>query len=49
MFVCPQVEYRKDLETNKGHSINYCDTPQFKSSSKAAKFSSDVSVTFAAV
>ncbi|XP_012670070.2 nebulin-related-anchoring protein [Clupea harengus] len=39
--MCSEVEYRKDLETNKGHSINYCDTPQFKSSSKAAKFSSD--------
>ncbi|KAM6951259.1 nebulin-related-anchoring protein [Aplochiton taeniatus] len=36
-----EVEYRKDLENNKGHSINYCETPQFKNASKVAKFASD--------
>ncbi|TKC53580.1 hypothetical protein EI555_015531 [Monodon monoceros] len=24
------VEYKKDLESSKGHSINYCETPQFR-------------------
>lgn len=37
-----QVEYRKDLENTKGHSINYCETPQFKNVSKIAKYTSDV-------
>ncbi|KAI1887208.1 hypothetical protein AGOR_G00203780 [Albula goreensis] len=35
------VEYKKDLENTKGHSINYCETPQFKTSSKVSKFTSD--------
>ncbi|KAA0725070.1 Nebulin-related-anchoring protein [Triplophysa tibetana] len=35
------VEYKKDLETTKGHSINYCETPQFKNVSKIAKYTSD--------
>lgn len=40
-----QVEYKKDLETTKGHSINYCETPQFKNVSKIAKYTSDVSAS----
>uniref|UniRef100_A0A8C2ELQ6 Nebulin-related anchoring protein n=1 Tax=Cyprinus carpio TaxID=7962 RepID=A0A8C2ELQ6_CYPCA len=36
-----QVEYKKDHETTKGHSINYCETPQFKNVSKIAKYTSD--------
>uniref|UniRef100_A0A8C1URR7 Nebulin-related anchoring protein n=1 Tax=Cyprinus carpio TaxID=7962 RepID=A0A8C1URR7_CYPCA len=35
------VEYKKDHETTKGHSINYCETPQFKNVSKIAKYTSD--------
>ncbi|XP_056627336.1 nebulin-related-anchoring protein [Triplophysa dalaica] len=35
------VEYKKDLVTTKGHSINYCETPQFKNVSKIAKYTSD--------
>lgn len=38
-----QVEYRKDLENSKGHSINFCETPQFQNAAKVAKFTSDVS------
>uniref|UniRef100_A0A8C5BHB5 LIM zinc-binding domain-containing protein n=1 Tax=Gadus morhua TaxID=8049 RepID=A0A8C5BHB5_GADMO len=34
-------EYKKDLEHSKGHSINFCDTPQFKSHAKVANFTSD--------
>jgi hypothetical protein len=37
------VEYKKDLEGSKGHSINYCETPQFRSVSKISQFTSDVS------
>ena len=39
-----QVEYKKDLENTKGHSINFCDTPQFRNAAKVAKFTSDVSL-----
>lgn len=39
-----QVEYKKDLENTKGHSINFCETPQFKNSAKIAQFTSDVSL-----
>ncbi|KAL0984540.1 hypothetical protein UPYG_G00142970, partial [Umbra pygmaea] len=39
--IVSEVEYKKDLENTKGHSINYCDTPQYKNASKAAKFISD--------
>lgn len=39
--IVSEVEYRKDLENNKGHSINYCETPQFRNASKVAKFTSD--------
>lgn len=38
-----QVEYKKDLENTKGHSINFCETPQFQNAAKVAKFTSDVS------
>lgn len=40
-----QVEYKKDLENTKGHSINFCETPQFQNAAKMAKFTSDVSMT----
>uniref|UniRef100_A0A6Q2YQJ6 LIM zinc-binding domain-containing protein n=1 Tax=Esox lucius TaxID=8010 RepID=A0A6Q2YQJ6_ESOLU len=33
--------FSQDLENTKGHSINYCDTPQYKNASKAAMFTSD--------
>ncbi|CAB1434501.1 unnamed protein product [Pleuronectes platessa] len=36
-----EVEYKKDLENTKGHSINFCDTPQFHNVAKVAKFTSD--------
>ncbi|XP_028989639.1 nebulin-related-anchoring protein isoform X2 [Betta splendens] len=36
-----EVEYKKDLENTKGHSINFCDTPQFQNAAKVAKFTSD--------
>lgn len=39
------MEYKKDLENSKGHSINFCETPQFQNAAKVAKFTSDVSVT----
>lgn len=39
-----QVEYKKDLENTKGHSINFCETPQFQNAAKVAKFTSDVSI-----
>lgn len=38
-----KVEYKKGLGNNSGYSINYCDTPQFKSVSKISKYTSDVS------
>lgn len=38
-----KVEYKKDLEKSKSHSINYCETPQFRNVSKISKFTSDVS------
>ena len=38
-----EVEYKKGLENSKGHSINYCETPQFRNVSKISKFTSDVS------
>ena len=42
-FPCTrQNEYKKDLEHSKGHSINFCDTPQFKNHAKVANFTSDV-------
>lgn len=41
--ISSQVEYRKDLENSKGHSINFCETPQFQNAAKVAKFTSDVS------
>ncbi|GAB0192021.1 nebulin-related-anchoring protein [Grus japonensis] len=37
-----EVEYKKDLGNNRGYSMNYCDTPQFKNMSKISKFTSDV-------
>ncbi|XP_062988753.1 nebulin-related-anchoring protein isoform X2 [Elgaria multicarinata webbii] len=37
-----EVEYKKDLENSKGHSINYCETPQFRNVSKIAKYTSDL-------
>lgn len=43
---CIQVEYKKDHENTKGHSINYCETPQFKNVSKIAQYTSDVSMVF---
>ncbi|XP_060247484.1 nebulin-related-anchoring protein [Meriones unguiculatus] len=36
-----EVEYKKDLEKSKSHSINYCETPQFRNVSKISKFTSD--------
>ncbi|XP_006778813.1 PREDICTED: nebulin-related-anchoring protein [Myotis davidii] len=36
-----EVEYKKDHESSKGHSINYCETPQFRNVSKISKFTSD--------
>ncbi|XP_021073935.1 nebulin-related-anchoring protein [Mus pahari] len=36
-----EVEYKKGLENSKGHSINYCETPQFRNVSKISKFTSD--------
>ncbi|XP_032735445.1 nebulin-related-anchoring protein isoform X7 [Lontra canadensis] len=36
-----EVEYKKDLGSSKGHSINYCETPQFRNVSKISKFTSD--------
>ncbi|XP_068113988.1 nebulin-related-anchoring protein isoform X2 [Hyperolius riggenbachi] len=37
-----EVEYKKDLEHSKGHSINYCETPQFQNVNKVSKFTSDL-------
>ncbi|XP_015722777.1 nebulin-related-anchoring protein isoform X5 [Coturnix japonica] len=37
-----EVEYKKDLGNNRGYSINYCDTPQFKNVSKISKYTSDI-------
>lgn len=37
-----KVEYKKDLESSKGRSINYCETPQFRNVSKISKFTSDL-------
>ncbi|XP_008164559.2 nebulin-related-anchoring protein isoform X5 [Chrysemys picta bellii] len=37
-----EVKYKKDLENSKGHSINYCETPQFKNVSKISKYTSDL-------
>ncbi|KAF7204368.1 nebulin-related-anchoring protein isoform X2 [Nothobranchius furzeri] len=39
--IVSKVEYRKDLENTKGHSINFCETPQFQNAAKVAKFTSD--------
>uniref|UniRef100_A0A668ADI7 Nebulin-related anchoring protein n=1 Tax=Myripristis murdjan TaxID=586833 RepID=A0A668ADI7_9TELE len=36
-----EVEYKKDLENTKGHSINFCETPQFQNAVKVSKFTSD--------
>lgn len=41
-----KVEYKKDLGNNRGYSMNYCDTPQFKNVSKISKFTSDVSFRY---
>ncbi|XP_075924244.1 nebulin isoform X12 [Petromyzon marinus] len=35
-------EYKKAYHTNRGHSINICDTPQFKSDTVLKKFTSNV-------
>lgn len=43
--ILQQVEYKKDLENTKGHSINFCETPQFQNAAKVAKFTSDVRTT----
>ncbi|XP_069467951.1 nebulin-related-anchoring protein isoform X2 [Ambystoma mexicanum] len=39
-----EVEYKKDMEhrKEKGHSINYCETPHFKNASNVSKYSSDL-------
>ncbi|XP_069610440.1 nebulin-related-anchoring protein [Ranitomeya imitator] len=37
-----EVGYKKDLENSKGHSINYCETPQFQNVNKIAKYTSDL-------
>ncbi|XP_075698802.1 nebulin-related-anchoring protein [Rhinoderma darwinii] len=37
-----EVGYKKDLENSKGHSINYCETPQFQNVSKISKYTSDL-------
>ncbi|KAM7169552.1 nebulin-related-anchoring protein [Macrochelys suwanniensis] len=37
-----EVKYKKALENSKGHSINYCETPQFKNVSKISKYTSDL-------
>ncbi|KAM8923754.1 nebulin-related-anchoring protein isoform 2-T2 [Pelodytes ibericus] len=37
-----EVEYKKEWEHSKGHSINYCETPQFKNVSNISKYSSDL-------
>ncbi|KAM3912515.1 LOW QUALITY PROTEIN: nebulin-related-anchoring protein [Leptodactylus fuscus] len=37
-----EVGYKKDLEQSKGHSINYCETPQFKNVNKISKYTSDL-------
>ncbi|XP_061491935.1 nebulin-related-anchoring protein isoform X3 [Rhineura floridana] len=37
-----EVGYKKDLENSKGHSINYCETPQFRNVSKISKYTSDL-------
>ncbi|KAJ0015993.1 hypothetical protein NQD34_014283 [Periophthalmus magnuspinnatus] len=39
--IVSEVEYKKDLENTKGHSINFCETPQFQNAAKVAKFTSD--------
>ncbi|XP_072311964.1 nebulin-related-anchoring protein isoform X2 [Eucyclogobius newberryi] len=39
--IVSEVEYKKDLENSKGHSINFCETPQFQNAAKIAKFTSD--------
>lgn len=40
--IVTKVEYKKDLGNNRGYSINYCDTPQFKNVSKISKYTSDI-------
>ncbi|XP_073540774.1 nebulin-related-anchoring protein isoform X2 [Phyllobates terribilis] len=37
-----EVGYKKDLENSKGHSINYCETPQFQNVNKISKYTSDL-------
>ncbi|MEQ2254370.1 hypothetical protein ILYODFUR_003085 [Ilyodon furcidens] len=39
--IASDVEYKKDLENTKGHSINFCETPQFRNAAKIAQFTSD--------
>nr|XP_032805787.1 nebulin-related-anchoring protein isoform X8 [Petromyzon marinus] len=34
--------YRRDMKSAKGHSVNYCETQQFKSASKAGDLASDL-------
>lgn len=46
VYFVTKVEYKKDLENNRGYSMNYCDTPQFKNVSKISKFTSDVSFQY---
>ncbi|CAG12601.1 unnamed protein product, partial [Tetraodon nigroviridis] len=40
--IVSEVEYKKDLENSKGHSINFCETPQFQNAAKVGKFASDI-------
>ncbi|XP_056883449.1 nebulin-related-anchoring protein isoform X2 [Takifugu flavidus] len=40
--IVSEVEYRKDLENSKGHSINFCETPQFQNAAKVGRFASDI-------
>ncbi|KAG8544554.1 hypothetical protein GDO81_022270, partial [Engystomops pustulosus] len=37
-----EVGYKKDLESTHGHSINYCETPQFQNVNKISKYTSDL-------
>ncbi|XP_069756059.1 nebulin-related-anchoring protein isoform X3 [Narcine bancroftii] len=36
-----EIAYKKNLDPSKGHSINYCETPQFKNIAKISKFTSN--------
>ncbi|KAM9326442.1 nebulin-related-anchoring protein [Gastrophryne carolinensis] len=37
-----EIGYKKDLEHSRGHSINYCETPQFQNVNKISKYTSDL-------